>query len=68
MDSRINSVNQDYAANAQANDLHDRIYCLGKYSNLAQENENPATQYELQNSNAFAVQESYHDPLAELMH
>ena len=68
MDSRINSVNQDYASNQQMQDAYNRMYCLGKYSNLAQENENPATQYELQNSNAFAVQESYHDPLAELMH
>jgi phage terminase large subunit-like protein len=68
VDSRVNSINQDYVSNLQAKDLHDRIYCLGKYAKLGYQDDNPTTQFEVtQAANAFPVQEQYHDVLGDLM-
>ena len=68
MDSRVNSINTEYYSNLKEKELHDKIYCLGKYAKYAQQDENPVTQFEVaQATESFPVQESYNDPLAELM-
>jgi phage terminase large subunit-like protein len=70
MDGKMNSVQQDYVANQQAKSLYDQVYCLGKYAKLNEygfsSDDNPTTVYQL-NSIAPQVQETYYDPLNDLV-
>ena len=71
MDSKINSVNQDYVSNQQAKDLHDKIYCLGKYAKYNEfglMTDNPTTQYQINTAVYNNLQsDAFIDPLADLM-
>jgi phage terminase large subunit-like protein len=70
MDSRVNSINQSYVADAKSKEIHDKVYCLGKYARFNQAgmdlNDNPNTAYELNNGSQSYVNENYSDPLADL--
>ncbi len=70
MDAKVNSVNMDYVAAMQSQDLHNRIYCLGKYAKLNEagsSDDNPTTQYQVNNTPIPQVAEHYIDPLSDLM-
>lgn len=68
VDSRINSMNQDYVANNRSKEIHDMVYCLGKYSKYSNSeiDENPVTQWKKEQI-ATKVDEPYIDPLSDLM-
>ena len=69
MDSRINSINTDYAVNQKMRDMHDQIYFLGKYAKFNEAgviDDNPTTQFQLGQA-MQQVQEPYIDPLSDLM-
>jgi hypothetical protein len=60
----------DYVAAMQSQDLHNRIYCLGKYAKLNEagsSDDNPTTQYQVNNTPIPQVAEHYIDPLSDLM-
>jgi len=72
VDSRLNSINQEYVSNQKSKDIHDRMYCLGKYSRLNEVSnsidENPNTQWSM--SQAQSLQYSNEvdiDPFKDLM-
>jgi phage terminase large subunit-like protein len=69
MDAKVNSVNQDYIANKQAAELHNKIYCLGKYAKYGQQDDNPVTQYQINTAIYTNLQPNdlYIDPLADLV-
>jgi predicted phage terminase large subunit-like protein len=69
MDSRINSIQSSYVANAQSKAAHDMMYCLGKYAKFNEAgliDDNPATQFQTQQASQN-VQDPYVDPLADLV-
>ena len=69
-DARMNSINQDYVSDMKSKEIHDKVYCLGKYARFnsagADLNDNPKTAYELNNSPDTQVQDQYVDPFADL--
>lgn len=73
MDSKVNFVSQQFVANAQDKEWHDRIYGLGRYANLNAINhidDNPVTAFQQENAaNEFGRKyrtDDYFDPLADL--
>lgn len=69
MDSRVNSINQDYSANIKSKAIHDKVYCLGKYAKYNDNGaieENPKSAYQIAQI-AQQVQEPYIDPLQDVM-
>jgi hypothetical protein len=67
MDSRINSINQDYVLNREMREQHDRVYCLGKYAKYAnQSDENPVTTFEVTKAVESSPIDVDIDPLAGL--
>lgn len=69
IDSKVNSIQSSYVANAQSKDIHDKVYCLGKYAKLNEAglaDDNPVTQFQSQQF-AQQVQETFTDPLADLL-
>jgi phage terminase large subunit-like protein len=67
MDQRINSINQDYTANRESREMHDRIYCLGKYARYANQEESPVTAFEMTKAAEQSPVETDIDPLRDLM-
>ena len=68
IDSRINSINQDYVADQKSKEAHDMMYCLGKYAKYATPDDNPTTNFQIQQAaQASPVTEPYIDPLSDLM-
>lgn len=72
VDSRINSINQDYAADLRSKEIHDKVYCLGKYQKFNETaniiDENPTTQWQMAQAQSLqntAAQDI--DPLQDLM-
>jgi phage terminase large subunit-like protein len=70
VDSRINSVNQDYVLNQKSIEVYNRTYCLGKYAQYNEVgpiDENPVTNYQIDKAQTQSVvQDSYIDPLQDL--
>jgi phage terminase large subunit-like protein len=68
MDQRINSIQQDYTANREMREQHDRVYCLGKYAKYANQiqDENPVTAYQVTKAAEQMSPETDIDPLAGL--
>lgn len=69
MDARVNSINQDYVSNREMKEMHEMMYCLGKYSKFAQQGgieENPRTAYDVGKASSF-IQEVEIDPFKDLM-
>lgn len=67
MDSKINSINQDYTANKEMREMHDRVYCLGKYAKYANRQEdNPVTSYQVTKATEAHPMDVDIDPLAGL--
>ena len=70
VDSRMNSINQDYVSDMRSKEIHDKVYCLGKYARFNQAgmdlNDNPKTAYEMINSSPQYVDEKYVDPLSDV--
>jgi phage terminase large subunit-like protein len=70
VDSRINSINQDYIADQKSREIHDKVYCLGKYAKYAeQQDESPTTVFQLQQAMSITGPESepYSDPLSDVL-
>ena len=71
VDAHMNSVQQDYVADAKSRAQHEQMYCLGNYARFnetgAQVDEDPKTAYAVQNSPIPQVQDRYSDPLRDVM-
>jgi hypothetical protein len=75
MGSRLETVNVDYAAHQREKEIHDLVYCQGKYSYLSVNSgdmavdDNPRTvfQQEEQRNGQAMASEPYFDPLSDLM-
>ena len=69
MGSALEGVNVQYVADQQAKEIHDTVYCLGKYAHLnaaGNIDDNPVTAYEIE-TNPQIAGAGFHDPLADLM-
>ena len=68
MDSRVNSINQDYTSNREMREMHELVYCLGKYAKYAQNGieESPRTVFETNQASSL-IQETEIDPLRDVM-
>jgi hypothetical protein len=69
MDNRVNSVNQDYVSNQKSQQMHDMIYCLGRYakfSELGPIDESPSTTFQRENNPVSQAVSPYDDPLSDL--
>lgn len=71
MGTKLEGASVDYAADQQAKEVHDLIYHMGRYAHLNQSNQvvddNPVTQFQMQNIPQFGASGDYHDPFADLM-
>src|ERR1017187_6443273 len=69
MDNRFNSVNQDYVSNQKSQQMHDMIYCLGRYAKfyeLGPIDESPVTTFQRENSPVSQMESQFYDPLSDL--
>lgn len=69
MDARISAVNIDYTADKQSKARHDMVYGLGQFAKYNASNsfdDNPVTQFEVNNAGVGSVMETYFDPFSEL--
>ena len=66
MDGRVNFVRQDYVADQKSKDMHDRIYCLGRYATLT-ENNMVDMSFGKQQELGQVAQTVDSDPLSELL-
>lgn len=67
MDGKVNSINQEYVSDQKSREMHNRVYCLGKYAKLAQNDDNPQTVFEMNNNPGSQYQDVYVDPLQDLL-
>ncbi len=69
MDSRVNSIQQEFVANREMKESHDMMYCLGKYAKYANAQnleENPRTMYDTTMASSY-VQDTDIDPLRDIL-
>jgi len=69
MEARVNYIDQAYTADKKSKEIHDMMYCLGKYAKFNEAglmDDNPVTAYQSINSPMQQAQESYYDPLADI--
>lgn len=71
MDQKVNSIHQDYAINQKSVEIHNKIYCLGKYARYNEVGaieDSPTTQYQIEKAQAQAAfLEPYIDPLKDIL-
>jgi phage terminase large subunit-like protein len=66
VDRRINSYQSAFVADQKSKDMHDQMYCLGKYAKYAQQDESPTTVYQLNQVAATSpVLDTYTDPFQD---
>jgi hypothetical protein len=71
MGTKLEGISVDYVSNQQAKEIHDLIYHMGKYAHLNEAHQviddNPVTQFQMQNIPQLSSAGSYQDPLSDLM-